>query len=251
MSFVRMREFNRAAGCLKRNYGSVSGRLYVAGEANVKPSPIYEVGRKELAHLITVRQPKRLDVSAFEVLPVDTREELDALLLREANARGRSGMPAYTPAIQSPRVATPPRPQTPPPARVSNPPVRAPMFDGTNEAEVAAALPDTPPAEPQIQEPVESRSPATRGLQRRTAADLLGDTPPDGEQPQSDDPPAENEPPPAGAKAPAKKTPAKKRRTKRKTKSRTEKAAATKPTGQQDASPSTHEDPEASVPTDE
>jgi len=220
MSFVRMREYNRSTGCLMRTHGSPSGRLYIAGEVGVKPSPVYEVGREELLYLIDVVQPKRRDVKVFEVLPADTREQLEALLSHEATERGRRGMPVYTAPVEAPSVAKPPRPQpAPQPVHTPNPPVATGlMYDGTNEDEVVSALAASTPQDPPP--PTEPTRPA--GMKRKTAADLLGDQTPDDTKPEG--PPAAS---PKAKKAPAKKRAASKKKASKKAAAK--KAAAKKP----------------------
>jgi len=88
---VRLRPFNKKAGNKMKTYLSGSRTKYTVGESG-RPSPIRVVtSRKELHELREYPQ--------FEIIPFDSRAELDKFVSREVFTLVRQGHPAVRPAI--------------------------------------------------------------------------------------------------------------------------------------------------------
>jgi len=101
---VRMREYNKGEGCLRRNWTAGQwGLQFTAGDSTprrpFRPSPIVEVTKEQYEYIMgrradgmpNVGQPHTPSMPVFQGWIVDSRRELMEMVQKEADARAARG----------------------------------------------------------------------------------------------------------------------------------------------------------------
>ena len=101
---VRMREYNKSAGCLRRNWAAGKwGITFHAGDATprrpFRPSPVVEVTKEQYAYIMgrrgdgtpNVGQPHNTSIPVFQGWVFESRQALADMVQNEADKRAAHG----------------------------------------------------------------------------------------------------------------------------------------------------------------